>query len=246
MSRLTVSIILFAWIILCLAGCNLPRKSPTPPPLSPEPPLPTQTAIVETFIPTEPPELPTDTPSPAGDFDPLELECIVGTWEVDSSSLVYAANMLIGSDSFTIVNVSPHLFFRFLWDEPLLGSTYTMEVWYLDVAMTGVFTAGDEEHLLEMVFNGSTTAYYSAGSSSGEFEYTKDAERSNMAVSGLKIDGIALEGGGFSLDDIIRATPNGTMHYACEAYDMIALRDSTAAEFITLRRVDDTALPSTP
>lgn len=230
---------------LLLTGCVLPRSSPTPPPLSPEPPELVETEV-ETPLPVES-SVPTLEPTPdVGGFDPLALECIVGTWEVDSASLVYAANMLIGSDTLNIVNVSPHLFFQFSWDEPLLGATHVMEVFYIGVSMSGVFTAGEDEHLLDLVYDGSTTAYFNAGASAGEFAYENDLERSNMAVSGLKIDGIALDDGAFSLNDIIGAVPEGTMFYSCESADVIKLRDGSAAEFITLHRVDASALPSTP
>jgi hypothetical protein len=48
--------------------------------------------------------------------------------------------------------------------------------------------------MLGMVYDGSTTASFSVGA----FAYENDFERSNMTLSGLKIDGIALEDGAFA------------------------------------------------
>lgn len=170
----------------------------------------------------------------------MAIDCLVGTWEVESASMVHAGNMLIGSDvPLTLTNVSPYIYFRFLWDEPLLGSTYTMQVWYIDTTINAVYTAGDSEHLLELTLNGSTTAYFSAGASAGYFDYQNDPERAAIEVSSIKLDGFPIPAGTIPLDDLIASIPSSTMYYTCESSDVITLRDQNAAEFVTLKRVSD-------
>lgn len=48
--------------------------------------------------------------------------------------------------------------------------------------------------MLDTAYDGSTTNFFSAGA----FAYENDFERSNMTLSGLKIDGIALGEGAFA------------------------------------------------
>ena len=72
-------------MLLSLAGCNFPltrenRQSAAP---SAIPGSEGVSAAAE----------------PVGDFDPLDIDCLVGTWEVDGASMVYAGNMLIGGAS---------------------------------------------------------------------------------------------------------------------------------------------------
>ena len=52
--------------------------------------------------------------------------------------------------------------------------------------------------MLGMVYDGLTAASFSAGAEVSAFAYENDFERSNMTLSGLKIDGIALEDGAFA------------------------------------------------
>ena len=226
-----ISSLLVFSMLLSLAGCNFPLSRENLQSAAPSA-IPGGEGIPAAA-----------TTEPVGGFDPLQIDCLVGTWEVDSASMVYAGNMLIGNDvPLTLTNVSPFIYFRFLWDEPLLGSTYTMQVWYIDTTINAVYTSGDSEHLMELVLNGSTTAYFSAGSSAGAFDYQNDPERASMEVSSVKLDGLPLPGGAIPLDDLIASVPSGTMYYTCESPDVITLRDQNAAEFVTLKRVSDDLL----
>lgn len=224
------STLLVASLLLSLAGCNFPLTREN-------------RQLAEgsaSALPAGEGGSPLAATQPVGDFDPLAIDCLVGTWEVQSASMVYAANMLIGSGvPLTITDVSPYIYFRFLWDEPLLGSTYTMQVWYIDTTINAVYTAGDSEHLMELILNGSTTAYFSAGASAGSFAYQNDPERAALEVSSVKLDGLPIPGGTIPLDDLIASIPSSTMYYTCESPDVITLRDQNAAEFVTLQRVSD-------
>ena len=213
MSRAINRIVLTIFLLVYLSGCNLPREqTKTPATATQPPPVETNSSALEVQVtPTE----------KAADFDPLELECLVGTWEVDSASLLYAGNMLVNTTALRLVNVSPHLFFRFTWDEPLLGSTHMMEVFYIDVLLSGLLTAGDGEHLLDMVFLGSTTAYFSASPIAGEFEYQNDPEKTDIGITSLKMDGLEVGGGVISLNDLVQSIPTSTMFYTCPTMDTI-------------------------
>ncbi|MBP9040588.1 MAG: hypothetical protein KBF64_02300 [Anaerolineaceae bacterium] len=221
-----LSILLVISLLLSLAGCNFPLTRENRQ-LAQQ----SLTALSEDGGATA---------EPVGGFDPLAIDCLVGTWEVDSASMIYAGNMLIGGDvPLTFTNISPHIYFRFLWDEPLLGSTYSMQVWYVDTTINAVYTAGDSEHLMELTLNGSTTAYFSAGAAAGSFDYQIDPERTTLKVSSVKLDGLPLPAGSIPLADLIASIPSSTMYYTCESADVITLRDQNAVEYVTLNRVSD-------
>ncbi len=230
MSSKIVPSLLVLFLALNLTGCNFPLSRNT----GEETREPSQSVTLS----------PEESAQVAGSFDPLKIDCLVGTWEVDSNSLLYAANMLVDGTGVSLTNVSPHMFYRVSWDEPLLGSTYTMETWFIDVLITGVIMVGDSEHTLDLVLNGSTTAYFSAGEAAGAFTYQNDPERSTIKISSLKMDGLSMPAGMIPLDDLIASIPSSTMYYSCQSPEVITLRDQNAAEPVTLHRVSAESLPS--
>jgi hypothetical protein len=128
--------------------------------------------------------------------------------------MVHAGNMLIGSDvPLTLTNVSPYIYFRFLWDEPLLGSTYTMQVWYIDTTINAVYTAGDSEHLLELTLTAPPQLISVQEHRQVILIYQNDPERAAIEVSSIKLDGFPIPAGTIPLDDLIASIPSRHMYY---------------------------------
>lgn len=232
MSSRIASLLLILFLAFSLAGCNFPLSRSAAEKSGESSPSATLS--------------PEEGAQAAASFDPLKIDCLVGTWEVDNASLLYAANMLVGEAGVSLNNVSPHMFYRVSWDEPLLGSTYTMETWFIDVLVSGVITVGDSEHTLDLVLNGSTTAYFNAGETAGEFTYQNDPERSTIKISSLKMDGLPMPAGMIPLDDLIASIPSSTMYYSCQSPEVITLRDQNAVEPVTLHLVNAESLPTAP
>jgi len=232
MSSRISSLLLGLFLVLGLAGCNFPLSRSAAEKVA-------GTSQSATLSPEE-------SALAAGSFDPLKIDCLVGTWEVDSDSLLYAANMLVGDAGVSLTNVSPHMFYRVAWDESLPGSTYTMETWFIDVLISGAITVGDSEHTLDLVLNGATTAYFSASETAGEFVYQNDPERSTIKISSLKMDGLPMPAGMIPLDDLLASISSSTMYYSCQSPEVITLRDQNAVEPVTLHLVSAESLPTAP
>jgi len=149
----------------------------------------------------EPEEMALETPvAPLSD-----ISCILGYWEVETGSLLDAANSLVSANSITIfTRVEPHIIYAFYEGDFGVDTTqYRMDIWYDDVLVTAnVMGEGEEpDKTIDMHLNGILTAEI-ISEREGQLVYRPIESENNLEITEMWLDGSLISDGPMDISDM--------------------------------------------
>jgi hypothetical protein len=163
-----------------------------------------------------------------------DISCILGYWEVETDSLLAAANSLVSSNSIIIfTRVEPSIIYAFYMGDETDTTIFRMDIWYDNVLVTGnVQGSGDEsDKTIDMHLNGVITSEISS-EREGQIIYRPVEGENSLEITDMWLNGALMSDSPMDISDFADTTNVREFLFECLGNNRIKITYPEASIYL--------------